>query len=147
MHIGYGNYGNLLQTSNPEFTSSYSSYGPVGSQGTGEFTSASYHNYPPVNVVQQPTFTRQYQSYPSSPSQPTNFENLYSNFLSSINKPPAATTPSTSEEPKAISQHIEVTKPIVVPVYKKFPYAVSKKFPVAIPHPVLVPVPAPYPVS
>lgn len=51
------------------------------------------------------------------------------------------------EEPTLLSQHFEVTKPVVVPVYKKFPYAVNKRFPVAIPHPVLVPVPHPYPGS
>lgn len=72
-------------------------------------------------------------------------------------------TKSTFGEATPISQHVEITKPVAVPVYKKFPYPgrtnlmrlklktllscylVAKRFPVAIPHPVLVPVPAPYP--
>lgn len=53
--------------------------------------------------------------------------------------------PDSIEEPTLLSQHFEVTKPIAVPVYKKYPYAVNKRFPVAISHPVLVPVPHPYP--
>jgi hypothetical protein len=54
---------------------------------------------------------------------------------------------ASSNEGVPISQHIEVTRPVVVPVYKKFPYAVRKNIPVAIPHPVLVPFPQPYPVN
>ena len=45
-----------------------------------------------------------------------------------------------------VSQHIEVTRPIAVPIYKKFPVPKSKYIQVAIPHPVLVPFPQPYPV-
>ncbi|CAO1410934.1 unnamed protein product [Diamesa serratosioi] len=54
---------------------------------------------------------------------------------------------NADNEAHTLSQHFEVTKPVVVPVYKKFPYAVNKRFPVAIPHPVLIPVPHPYPVN
>lgn len=45
-----------------------------------------------------------------------------------------------------VSQHIEVTRPVAVPIYKKFPVPKSKYIQVAIPHPVLVPFPQPYPV-
>lgn len=133
---GYGNYGSLLNTGNPEYTSSYSSYGPESEPGKG-FSSTSYVNYPSSTSVIQDSPSQQ-------PSLPANWQNSYFNYLSSL-KIPTSPNP-TQSEPTQISEHIEITKPIVVPVYKKFPYAVSKKFPVAIPHPVLVPVPAPYPV-
>lgn len=128
---GFGNFGQLMNLKNPQISSSYSSFGP--SSQANEFGSTTYINYPPT--IQQGSQNLQtpssYTSWPSSQSQPQTF---------------SYQTSSTAEE-TPISQHVEVTKPVVVPVYKKFPYVVSKKFPVAIPHPVLVPVPAYYPVN
>lgn len=45
-----------------------------------------------------------------------------------------------------VSKHVEITKPVAVPVYKQIHVPVQKPFHVQIPHPVLVPVPQPYPI-
>lgn len=66
-------------------------------------------------------------------------------FTAQVSQPQTQYASASNDEPALLSQHFEVTKPVVVPVYKKFPYAVNKMFRVAIPHPVLVPVPHPYP--
>lgn len=133
---GFGNYGTMINFRNPQISSSYSSFGP--SSENNEFGSTTFVNYPPTF---EQSFSQQNQapsSYTGSQSWPvqTNSQNI----------PQPIPTPSYGQV-TPISQHVEVTKPVVVPVYKKFPYPVSKKFPVAIPHPVLVPVPAYYPVN
>lgn len=129
----YGDYGSLMNTNNPDFSSHYSVYGGEDS-GNKEFGSTSYFNYPSSEIrdassTYQPPF-----SQTTSSSLPSNWPSQLTNAVSS--------TGGSNVTP--LSQHIEVTKPIVVPVYKSFPYPVSKKFPVAIPHPVLVPYPSPY---
>lgn len=130
----YGNHNGLINVKNPPFSSTYSSFGP--STDNIEFGSTSYVNYPPTYEYEnsQPQQTSSSQSWPDSSYK----EPLYES---------TGNTESSYGEETPISQHIEITKPVVVPVYKKFPYAVPKKFPVAIPHPVLVPIPAYYPVN
>jgi hypothetical protein len=129
-----GNYGNLINLKNPHVETSYTSFGP--SHGD-EFGSTTYINYPEL-ISYENTVDHDGESLVSGHD--------ITSYLTQ-NLPFASNLSSTSftQEEIPISQHIEVTKPIVVPVYKKFPYAVPKKFPVAIPHPVLVPVPSPYP--
>jgi hypothetical protein len=144
----FGNYGSQLNTQNPGFSSSYSIYGGNENENK-EFGSTSYFNYPPTEIrdaspTYQPPFSQSSPSFSSSsssvpssqPSWPSQYSNSFSSSSSSGSSSGSNVTP--------LSQHIEVTKPIVVPVYKSFPYPVSKKFPVAIPHPVLVPYPSPY---
>ncbi|XP_034951543.1 uncharacterized protein [Chelonus insularis] len=46
-----------------------------------------------------------------------------------------------------VSEHVEVTKPVAVPVYKEIGYPVSHPVKIHIPHPVAVSVPQPYPVA
>lgn len=131
---GFGNFGSMMDLRNPQISSSYSSFGSMS--GNNDFGSTTYVNYPPT-VEQGNSQNQASSSYTSSQSWPAQ----------SHSQTFPQQTASYGQEETPISQHVEVTKPIVVPVYKKFPYAVSKKFPVAIPHPVLVPVPAYYPVN
>ncbi|XP_012226803.1 zinc finger protein 512B [Linepithema humile] len=49
-------------------------------------------------------------------------------------------------QPIPISQHVEVTKPVAVPIIKNFGYPVAQPVAIHIPHPVAVPVAQPYPV-
>lgn len=119
---GYGNFGTMLNTKNPEISSSYSSFGP-SSEHSG-FGSTSYTNYPQ---------TVQYENYKPQQDQGSSYQTLSQSWPSQSSS--SHDTPSNNEEATPISQHVEITKPIVVPVYKKFPYPVSKRFPVAIPHP------------
>jgi len=159
----FGNFGYMLNMKEPQITSSFSSYGP--SDGN-DFSSTSYVNYPSTShTVQEPPKSPSVSSsysavishdsqpnlssyYDSSSSQqlPPDFQSFFES-MSSQSHPQSqnSAVSSTSNQEVPISQHVEVTRPVVVPVYKKFPYPVSKDFPVAIPHPVLVPVPAPYP--
>lgn len=137
---GFGDYGQMTNFKNPQITSSYSTFG-TSSHDNNEFGSTTYVNYPPSSTDFQghQGNYQQTSSYSSSQSWPgqSNYQSYsYPTF-----------SPPTYGQETPISQHVEVTKPIVVPIYKKFPYAVSKRFPVAIPHPVLVPVPAYYPVN
>lgn len=117
---GYGDFGSMINVKNPPISSSYSSFGP-STENSG-FSSTSYTNYPQ---------TVQYENYKSQQG--------ISSFQSS-NQPwsSQSVTHDTSpnhQEATPINQHVEITKPVVVPVYKKFPYPVAKRFPVAIPHP------------
>lgn len=137
-----GNFGSLLNMKSPQITSSFSSYGPSES---GELESTSYINYPPQTttiihdespIQSHKPFTLQYNpqsaistsnfnlinhSNPFSPSQsfnpqiPHDFASLISSTFDNL----AANLPPPSSE--VISEHIEVTKPVVVPVYKRFP--------------------------
>lgn len=163
----FGNFGYLMNLKEPQISSSFSSYGP--SDGS-DFSSTSYINYPSTTqTVQEPAksspISSSYSaviSHDSLPPQtnlnsffdsssqqiPPEFKSIFESMSAQLqqyqnNQNSAVNSASNQEVP--ISQHIEVTRPVVVPVYKKFPYPVSKNFPVAIPHPVLVPVPAPYP--
>lgn len=124
---GYGNYGSILNMKNPPITSSYSSFGP--SSESNSFGSTSFVNYPPTyenaNSSPQNPFRPSFTSSQAWPSQ-ANPSQVYNSGTSTY-----------GEETDTISQHIEVTKPIAVPIYKRFPYPVEKKFHVAIPHPVL----------
>lgn len=148
---GYGNYGSTMNMKNPQISSSYTSFGP--SSESNSFGSTTFVNYPPTyeHATSSQNFFR--PSYTSNQAWPAQ-ENLPQSY-SSVNY----------GEQTPISQHVEVTKPIAVPIYKKFPYPVAKRFNVIIPHPVLgnfaktinlfsmttknllVPVPAPYPVN
>lgn len=101
------------------------------SQRAPQFSSGEYR---PIN------------SHPASsyhiPSNPASSFPFNSNSYSSSQSWPQPSlghhTGTTSYgEATPISQHVEITKPVAVPVYKKFPYAVSKNFSVEIPHPVL----------
>lgn len=123
-----GNFGPFLNMNNPQITSSFSTYGP--SEGSKEFGSTSYINYPPQTVHEQtiihdetPTtnfnlsntfFTQNsdplnaIKSFYASENAalPPNFSSLISSTfdnLANSNLPP-----STSE---VVSQHVEVTKP------------------------------------
>lgn len=155
---GYGNYGSTLNLKNPPITSSYSSFGP--SSENKEFGSTTFVNYPPTYEHESsPPQNYERPSFASSQAWPA--QATPSQAFSS-----ASTSGSSYGEETPISQHVEVTKPIAVPIYKRFPYPVAKKFNVAIPHPVLgnfrkaslgsldmtklklsVPYPAPYPVN
>lgn len=128
-----------MNLKHPQITAAYTSFGP--SEGN-DFSSTSYTNYPSSTVVE--VIPESVRNGSSESSYTANISND-----SQMQLPPnlSALFSSSSNQEVPISQHIEVTKPIVVPVFKKFPYPVSKDFPVAIPHPVLVPVPAPYPGS
>lgn len=139
-----GNYGHLLSMNNPQITSSFSSFGPSES---GELESTSYINYPPQTTTIIHDESPIQSPRPSNPPQlsqsaistsnfnlfnrpsfpPTNFSfnhpipqdfaslisQSFDNYAANVNLPP----PSS----EVISEHIEVTKPVVVPVYKKFP--------------------------
>ena len=116
---GYGNFGSLMSVRNPQISSSYETFGPYS--GSNDFGSTSYTNYPPsieYESLKQPSYSSQMtaQSFPTH----------------------AHETSQHHYEEKPISQHVEITKPIVVPVYKKFPYPVAKKFSVLIPHPGMI---------
>lgn len=188
-----GNFGPFLNMKDPQITSSFSSFGP-SSDGSENFGSTSYINYPPQTTTifhdespnsnaqqeNQNTFFSQNQDISSHLANAlknqeasshfanafknqeisSNFANAlktqnensfnaaffgnhasgippnFSSFLSSTlnNLSGVNLGPETSE---VISEHVEVTKPVVVPVYKKFPYPQPKYFPVAIPHSVL----------
>jgi hypothetical protein len=120
---GFGNFGSLMNVKSPQISSSYSSFGP--SSDNSEFGSTSYTNYP-QNVEYERSKEHKYSHQFSSESFPPHSSSV------------SETSSQYSESPiseHTISQHVEVTKPIVVPVYKRFPYPVAKRFPVAIPHP------------
>lgn len=119
---GYGDFGSLMNVRNPQISSSYSTFGP--STGSSGFTSTSYVNYPQT--------TQQENSKPQS-SYASSFPTQNQAWLPQSSSSSLAS--NQQEEGIPISQHVEITKPIVVPVYKKFPYPVAKRFPVAIPHP------------
>lgn len=89
--------------------------------------------------------TTQASYSPSSGSSSSSYVPSKYGFTSHVDQSQNQYAAASIEEPTLLSQHFEVTKPVIVPVYKKFPYVVNKRFPVAIPHPVLVPVPHPYP--
>lgn len=138
-----GNFGALLNLKNPSISSTYTTYGP---SGNNDFGSTTHINYPPsAQPSGSPNININWPSF--SPHDSSKINYLASSHEPSFNGHPSAHEGSSSYEEtlKAISQHVEITKPIAVPIYKKFPFAVNKKFPVAIPHPILVPVPAPYP--
>ncbi|XP_055588375.1 uncharacterized protein LOC129740653 [Uranotaenia lowii] len=59
---------------------------------------------------------------------------------------PIIKTIHTKAKSIPIAQHIEVEKPVPVPMVKKIHVPIPKGVKVHIPHPVLVPVPQPYPV-
>lgn len=133
-----GNFGTLLNMKNPQITSSFTSYGP---SENGELQSSSYINYPPQtttiihdeNPIQNlkpspPQFNPQSAistsnfnlfNRPSTqlfnPQIPHDFASLISSTFDNL----AANLPPPSSE--VISEHVEITKPVVVPVYKKFP--------------------------
>ncbi|KAG5683606.1 hypothetical protein PVAND_012879 [Polypedilum vanderplanki] len=134
----FGNFGNLLNMKNPQITSSYTTY---GASENNEFGSTNYINYPSsVQTIIQPEIKSPiFSEYSHVTSHNPSVSSPIHHHLNA--------QPSTSNEEVPISQHIEVTRPVIVPVYKKFPYAVPKHIPVAIPHPVLVPVPQPFPVN
>lgn len=137
-----GNFGSLLNMRNPQITSSFSSYGPSES---GELESTSYINYPPQTTTiihdespiqshkpSPPQFNPQnaistsnfnFINHPVSPSSSQSFNpqipHDFASLISSTFDNLAANLPPPSSE--VISEHIEVTKPVVVPVYKKFP--------------------------
>lgn len=122
----------VAETSQPSYISSSSS----GQE------SAQTGYYPSPDSIHD---TTQASYSPSSGSSSTSYYPSKYGFTSQVGQSQNQYPAATIEEPALLSQHFEVTKPVVVPVYKKFPYAVNKRFPVAIPHPVLVPVPHPYP--
>jgi hypothetical protein len=136
-----GNYGSLLNMNNPQIASSFSSFGPSES---GELESTSYINYPPQTTTivhgdgsiqnQKPSSSSfnpqnaistsnfnlnnhpiQHSSQSFNYQIPQDFASLISSTFDNL----AANLPPPSSE--VISEHIEVTKPVVVPIYKKFP--------------------------
>lgn len=107
---GYGNYGSYMNLRNPQISSSYMSFGP-SSENDG-FSSTSYVNYPQT-TVNQGSFQHQSNSAYSTSQQ----------------WPEQPQSSSINSDAKPISQHIEITKPVAVPVYKRFPYPVAKRFP------------------
>lgn len=135
---GYGNFGPMMNVRNPLISSSYSSYGP--SEGSGGFGSTSYVNYPQSDSgsSQSQGGFNSNQLWPSQSSGYSSSTNHASpNFgssghsssgyspnygSSSHSSPSFQDTKSTYGESTPISQHVEITKPIAVPVYKKFPY-------------------------
>lgn len=141
----YGNYDGMLNVRNPQISSSYSSFRP---SNHNEFGSTSYINYPPtVEHGDYPSTDELESSQPqeissNSPPQQQPEQSYEQPFYETTNQ-----TMTSYGEETPISQHIEITNPVLIPIYKKLPYAVSKPFPVAIPHPVLVPIPAYYPVN
>lgn len=162
VYPAFGNFGYLLNMKEPQISSSFSSYGPSDGK---DFSSTSYVNYPSTtHTVQEPIksspISSSYSAVISHDSQPVQpnlnsyfdsqqippeFKSLFESMSAQLQQYQNSAANSASNQEVPVSQHIEVTRPVVVPVYKKFPYPVSKNFPVAIPHPVLVPVPAPYP--
>lgn len=137
-----GNFGHLLNMNNPQITSSFNSYGP---SENGELESTSYINYPPQTTIidhgESPIQNHQFpfnhfnpqnaistanfnlfnqQISPSknlsfNPQIPQDFASLISSTFDNL----SSNLPPPSSE--VISEHIEVTKPVVVPVYKRFP--------------------------
>jgi hypothetical protein len=125
---GYGNFGSMMNMKNPSFSSSYTSFGP---STTNSFGSTSYINYPETVVKENSYYQGNSYSSEQWPAKQNPSVPGLINIAQNLN--PAGQDSSG----KTLSQHIEVTKPIAVPVYKRFPYAVPKNFPVVIPHPVL----------
>jgi len=120
---GIGHFGSLMNLQNPPIQSSYTTYGNNGNN----FGSTSYINYPSSNHLTM-------SDIGSRNIHGIDWQSLFAQNMM-----------HQAANEAAISQHIEYTKPIAVPIYKKFPFAVEKQFPIAIPHAVLVPVPAPFP--
>lgn len=106
---------NAISTSNfnlynhPSSSSQTSSFDPISSQ-TSSFN--------PISPSQAQSFSHQIspsQSYSFNPAIPQDFASLISStFDNLVGKLP----PPSSE---VISEHVEVTRPVAVPVYKKFP--------------------------
>lgn len=136
----FGNFGYLMNMKNPQITSAYTAFGP---SDENDFSSTSYINYPSSTSTIHENTQQNYKS----PLIESSYSSAISHDSPSFSFPPNLSSlfSSTSNQEVPISQHIEVTRPVAVPVYKKFPYPVSKDFHVPIPHPVLVPYPAPYP--
>ncbi|KAM0726962.1 Zinc finger protein 512B [Formica fusca] len=53
----------------------------------------------------------------------------------------------TYSQPISISEHVEVTKPMIVPIVKNIGVPVAQPVPIHVPHPVAVAVAQPYPVQ
>lgn len=119
------------------------------SQRAPQFTSGEYKPASSYPASSYPVNSHSASSYPTHSNSATSYQILSnpassyqnSNSYSSQSWPHASlghhTGTSSYGEATPISQHVEITKPVAVPVYKKFPYPVSKNFSVAIPHPVL----------
>lgn len=118
-----GNFGSLMSLNNPIISSSYTTYGPPSEAQNG-FTSTSFTNYPEI-VLSQGTVKSSEWLPQTSNSQVNMGQNSLKTFSHTW---PQNSFLSSNQEITPISQHVEVTKPIVIPVYKKFPYPVSKKY-------------------
>lgn len=119
-YSGFGDYSAMLNIKNPQISSSYTSFGLPSVNN--KFGSTSFVNYPQSNGLNDSGSSKYPNSvtHPSSYETPSQFSTTYGGGF---------TSSSSHEEATPISQHVEVTRPVAVPVYKKFPYPVSKKFP------------------